>query len=46
MAEIRIYNPDSLGAPLGQYSDVTRVKAAEPLHIAGMPAPGSDFDPQ
>ena len=43
MAEIRIYNPDSLGAPLGQYSHVTRVKAAETLYIAGMLAPGDDF---
>ena len=46
MAEIRIYNPDSLGAPLGQYSHVTRVKAAETLYIAGMLAPGEDFDTQ
>ena len=46
MAEIRIYNPESLGAPLGQYSHVTRVKAAETLYIAGMLAPGDDFDSQ
>lgn len=46
MAEIRIYNPESLGAPLGQYSHVTRVKAAETLYIAGMLAPGEDFDAQ
>ena len=46
MADIRIYNPDSLGAPLGQYSHVTRVKAAETLYIAGMLAPGEDFDAQ
>lgn len=46
MAEIRIYNPDALGAPLGQYSHVTRVKAAETLYIAGMLAPGADFDEQ
>jgi enamine deaminase RidA (YjgF/YER057c/UK114 family) len=36
-AEITIYNPDSLGAPLGQYSYVTRVRGAtETLYIAGM----------
>ena len=46
MAEIRIYNPETLGAPLGQYSHVTRVKAAETLYIAGMLAPGDDFDTQ
>ena len=46
MADIRIYNPESLGAPLGQYSHVTRVKAAETLYIAGMLAPGADFDEQ
>ena len=44
MADIRIYNPESLGAPLGQYSHVTRVKASETLYIAGMLAPGDDFD--
>ena len=46
MADIRIYNPEALGAPLGQYSHVTRVKAAETLYIAGMLAPGEDFDTQ
>jgi len=35
-AEINIYNPSALGAPLGQYSHVTRVKANEFLFIAGM----------
>lgn len=35
-ADILIYNPDSLGRPLGQYSHVSRVKAAEFLFIAGM----------
>ena len=34
-AEIDIYNPDSLGAPLGQYFHVARVKANEFLFIAG-----------
>ncbi len=46
MADIRIYNPDSLGKPLGQYSHVARVKAGELLFIAGMLAPGEDFDAQ
>jgi enamine deaminase RidA (YjgF/YER057c/UK114 family) len=36
MAEISIYNPTTLGAPLGQYTHVTRVKANEFLFIAGM----------
>ena len=35
-ADIQIYNPDALGAPLGQYTHVTRVKASEFLFIAGM----------
>jgi enamine deaminase RidA (YjgF/YER057c/UK114 family) len=46
MAEIRIYNVDTLGKPLGQYSHVTRVKANEYLFIAGMLAPGDTFDAQ
>ena len=46
MADIRIYNPESLGKPLGQYSHVTRVKTAEFLFIAGMLAPGDDFETQ
>jgi len=46
MADIRIYNPEALGAPLGQYSHVTRVKSAETLYIAGMLAAGDDFDAQ
>ena len=36
MAKITIYNPDTLGKPLGQYSHITRVKADEYLFIAGM----------
>jgi enamine deaminase RidA (YjgF/YER057c/UK114 family) len=36
MAKITIYNPDTLGNPLGQYSHITRVKADEYLFIAGM----------
>src|SRR3954454_11627863 len=35
-AEINIYNPEELGAPMGQYTHVTRVKANEFLFIAGM----------
>jgi enamine deaminase RidA (YjgF/YER057c/UK114 family) len=35
-AGISIYNPQALGAPMGQYSHVTRVKASEFLFIAGM----------
>jgi len=46
MAEIDIYNPESLGPPLGQYSHVARVRAEEMLYIAGMLAPGADFDAQ
>jgi enamine deaminase RidA (YjgF/YER057c/UK114 family) len=47
MAEIRIENVDALGKPLGQYSHMTRVRgAAETLYIAGMLAPGEDFDAQ
>ncbi len=34
-AEINIVNPDTLGKPLGQYSQITRVKASEFLFIAG-----------
>ena len=46
MADIKIYNVAALGKPLGQYSHVTRVQAAEYLFIAGMLAPGADFDAQ
>ena len=35
MPDIKILNPDSLGKPLGQYSQMTRVKASEFLFIAG-----------
>jgi enamine deaminase RidA (YjgF/YER057c/UK114 family) len=44
--EMRIYNVDALGKPLGQYSHVTRVSAREFLFIAGMLAPGETFDQQ
>ena len=46
MADIRIYNVDALGKPLGQYSHVARVKAGETLYIAGMLAAGDSFDAQ
>ena len=46
MPQMRIYNVDALGKPLGQYSHVTRVKADEYLFIAGMLAPGESFDQQ
>lgn len=47
MADIRIGNVEALGKPLGQYSHMTRVKnASETLYIAGMLAPGEDFDAQ
>jgi enamine deaminase RidA (YjgF/YER057c/UK114 family) len=38
MTDIKIYNPDTLGAPVAPYSNVTRVKASEFLFIAGMVA--------
>ena len=54
MADIKILNPDSLGKPLGQYSQITRVKTSELLFIAGQVATdrdgklvgGADFDAQ
>ena len=42
MADIHILNPDTLGKPLGQYSQITRVKASEFLFIAGQV--GADKD--
>ena len=35
MSDIKIFNPDSLGKPLGQYSHITRVRPWELLFIAG-----------
>ena len=47
VAEISIKNVEALGKPLGQYSHMTRVRgASETLYIAGMLAPGDDFDAQ
>src|SRR5208282_1549962 len=42
-----ILNPDVLGKPLGQYSQMTRVKASEFLFIAGQVGlkPGADKAP-
>ena len=54
MADIKIVNPPVLGKPLGQYSQVSRVKASEFMFIAGQVATdpkgnlvgGDDFDKQ
>jgi enamine deaminase RidA (YjgF/YER057c/UK114 family) len=42
MAEIKIYNPEGLARPLGQYSHVTRVKASEYIFIAGQVSADKD----
>jgi enamine deaminase RidA (YjgF/YER057c/UK114 family) len=46
MKDIRIYNVDALGKPVGPYSHVARVKSAETLYIAGMLAAGESFEAQ
>jgi enamine deaminase RidA (YjgF/YER057c/UK114 family) len=54
MPQITIENPNALGKPLGQYSQLTRVKASDFLFIAGQVATdqsgkivgGDDFDAQ
>ena len=54
MPDIKILNPDALGRPLGQYSQIARVKASEFLFIAGQVASdregkvvgADDFDAQ
>ena len=47
MAEIRIYDVEALGKPVGPYSHVARVKAgADTLYIAGMLASGETFEAQ
>ena len=46
MADIKIYNVDVLGKPVGPYSHVARVKSTETLYIAGMLAAGESFDKQ
>ncbi|HET7848830.1 MAG TPA: RidA family protein [Pseudolabrys sp.] len=35
MPDIKMINPDALGKPLGQYSNIARVKASEFMFIAG-----------
>jgi enamine deaminase RidA (YjgF/YER057c/UK114 family) len=42
MADIKLLNPDTLGKPLGPYSQVARVKASEFLFIAGQVGAGKD----
>jgi len=42
MPDIKILNPECLGKPLGQYSQLARVKAAEFLFIAGQVGAGKD----
>src|SRR5947209_19801056 len=42
MPDIKIFSPDGLGKPLGQYSQITRVKASEFVFIAGQV--GADRD--
>jgi len=42
MPEIKIFNPDTLAKPLGQYSHITRVKASEFVFIAGQVAADKD----
>ncbi len=44
MADIEIFSPPALGKPLGQYSQITRVKASEYLFIAGQVAATKDGD--
>ena len=47
MPQIRIYNVDALGKPVGPYSHVARVKAgADTLYVAGMLAVGDTFEAQ
>src|SRR3954451_6731143 len=52
MAEIKIFTPDTMGKPLGPYSQITRVKASEFVFIAGQVGAdkegkvGEDFDAQ
>ena len=46
MAQIRIYNVDALGKPVGPYSHAARVKSGETLYLAGMLAAGESFEAQ
>ena len=42
MPDIKIFNVEALGTPLGQYSHITRVKASEFVYIAGQLAADKD----
>jgi enamine deaminase RidA (YjgF/YER057c/UK114 family) len=42
MADVKLINPDTLGAPMGQYSHIARVKAGDLLFIAGQVGAGKD----
>src|SRR5689334_8792397 len=42
MADIKIFSPSTLGKPLGQYSQITRVKASEYIFIAGQVGVSAD----
>ena len=46
MPDIKIYNVEALGKPVGPYSHVARVKGGDTLYIAGMLAPGESFEAQ
>src|SRR4030095_5062574 len=52
MPDIKIFSPDTMGKPLGPYSQITRVKASEFVFIAGQVGAdrdgkvGEDFDAQ
>jgi enamine deaminase RidA (YjgF/YER057c/UK114 family) len=46
MADIKIYDVEAIGKPVGPYSHVARVKASETLYIAGMLSPGDSFEKQ
>jgi enamine deaminase RidA (YjgF/YER057c/UK114 family) len=46
MPEIKIYNVEALGKPVGPYSHVARVKGGDTLYVAGMLEPGDTFDAQ
>lgn len=46
MADIKLYDVEAIGKPVGPYSHVARAKGGETLYIAGMLAPGDTFDAQ
>lgn len=46
MAEVKLYDVESLGKPVGPYSHVARVKGGETLYIAGMLSTTEGFDAQ